>query len=190
MKIINGDLKDRLVWCRRAQWALAVVLLLLGGAIWLFWIKPEHAMLDAAQAHIAMLKQQLAQDQNQIRNLPKVEQEIERLRTRVERFDEKLPKQQDLAQFINAETRISQEAALTKLCWHLDSKPRQGDHFIELPIQLSFEGDFQSGVLAFLRGTENLQRLTRVHKLQLTSDGPLSGQVKAEVTMNIYFGEE
>jgi Tfp pilus assembly protein PilO len=190
MKIIKGDLKDQLIWCRRAQLALAVLLLVLGGTIWFFWIKPEHATLDGAHARIAMVEQELAQDQNQARNLPRVEQEIERLRQRVERFDKKLPRQPELAEFYNDVTKISQEAALNKMSWHLDSKPRQGDHFTEQPILFSFEGDFQSGALQFLRGMEDLQRLTRVHKLDLKADDLHPGQVKAEVTMNIYFGEE
>jgi Tfp pilus assembly protein PilO len=190
MKFFKGDLKDQLIWCRRAQLAMAAALLLLGGAIWFFWIKPEHATLDGAHARIAMVEQELAQDQNQARNLPKVEQEIERLRQRVERFDKKLPKQPELAEFYNDVTKISQQAALSKLSWHLDSKPRQADHFTELPILFSFEGDFQSGALQFLRGTEDMQRLTRVHKLELKADDQHTGMVKAEVTMNIYYGEE
>jgi len=190
MKLLRGDLKDQLIWCRRAQWGLLAMLGLLGGLVYLCWIRPENATLDAAHARIALAESELEQDQDRAKNLPRVEMEIQHLRQRVERFDKKLPRQQDLAQFIDDVTRISQDASLKKLEWHLDSKPRQSDHFTELPILFSFEGDFQSGVLQFLRGTEDMQRLTRVRKLELRAGDAHDGQVKAEVTMNIYFGEE
>ncbi len=190
MKLFQGDLKDQLVWCRRAQWGLFAMLVVLGGAVYLFWIRPENNELSAAHQRIAMAESELEQDQSRANNLPKVLLEIDRLRQRVERFDKKLPKQQDLAQFINDVTRISQDASLKKLSWHLDSKPRQTDQFTELPILFSFEGDFQSGVIEFLKGTEDMQRLTRVRKLDLHTSDARDGQVKAEVTMNIYFGED
>jgi Tfp pilus assembly protein PilO len=190
MKLLRGNLKDQLIWCRRAQWGLLAMLLVMGGGIYLLWIRPENARLDLAHQRIATAESELQQDQDRAKNLPKVELEIAGLRQRVARFDKELPRQLDLAQFINDVTRISQDASLKNLSWHLDSKARQSDQFTELPILFSFEGDFQSGVLQFLRGTEDMQRLTRVRKLDLRSDDAHDGLVKAEVTMNIYFGEE
>jgi Tfp pilus assembly protein PilO len=190
MKLLHGNLKEQLIWYRRAQWGLLAVLLVVGGGICLFWIRPENARLNLAQQRTATAESELQQDQDRAKNLPKVETEIAGLCLRVARLDKELPRQLDLAQFINDVTRISQDASLKKLSWHLDSRARQSDQFTELPILFSFEGDFQSGVLQFLRNTEDMQRLTRVRKLELRSDNAHYGMVKAEVTMNIYFGEE
>jgi Tfp pilus assembly protein PilO len=190
MKLLPCDLKNRLLWCQRAQWGLAIALLLLGGGMYAMWIHPANAQLEAANLRIAASQSELREDQTRAKNLPLVEMEIARLRQRVERFDKKLPRQQDLAQFMNDVTRISQDASLRKLSWHLDSKPKKSDQFTELPIQFTFEGDFQSGVVQFLQGTEDMQRLTRIRKLDLKASDSHDGQVKAEITMNIYFGEE
>ena len=190
MKLLRGDLKKNLLWYARAQRALLAALLLLGAGVYLLGIRPVNTELDQVHAQYASAQSELAQDQERARNLPSVESEIQRLRQRVERFDKTLPRQQDLSSFIDDVTRISQTASLRKLSWHLDSKPRKSDQFTELPIQFTFEGDFQSGVVEFLRGTEDMQRLTRVRKLNLTTDDTRDGQVKAELTMNIYFGEE
>jgi len=190
MKFLNGDLKTRLIWCQRAQIAMAVALLLYAVGAFLLWIHPANTALEAAYGRLASAQAELREDQNRVKHLPLVEQQIARLRQRVERFDKKLPHQQNLAQFINDLTRISQDAALNKLSWHLDSKPKHSDQITELPIQLSFEGDFQSGVVPFLQRTEDMQRLTRVRKLDLRATDAHDGHVKAEMTMNIYFGEE
>ena len=190
MKLLHGDLKNQLMWCRRAQGGLFALLLVVAGAIYFFCIRRANLELDAVHVEYAAAQAELQQDQDRTKNLPRVDMEIQRLRQRVEQFDKTLPKQQDLASFIDDVTRISQEASLKKLSWHLDSKPRRSDQFTELPIQFTFEGDFQSGVLEFLRGTEDMQRLTRVRKLDIKSTDARDGQVKAEVTMNIYFGEE
>jgi Tfp pilus assembly protein PilO len=189
MKLLHGELKNQLLWCQRAQWGLLIALLVLGGAIYLMGIRPANAELEQTYQQYAAARLELDQDQDRTRRLPQVELEIQRLRARVERFNKKLPKQQDLASFISDVTHISQQASLKKLAWHLDSKPRQSDQFTELPIQFTFEGDFQSGVFEFLRGTEDMPRLTRVRKLDLKASDALDGQVKAQLTMNIYFGE-
>lgn len=189
MMLLKGELKDQLAWCRRLQWGLVAVLLLLGGGIYSCWIRPQRAALQGAWAHIAMAEAELRQDQDRIGSLPKVELEIQQLRQRKERFNKTLPRQQDLAQFVNDVTRISRQAALEKLCWHLDLQPRRSDRLTEVPIRFSFEGDFQPGVVQFLRGTQDMQRLVRVGKLTLRSGDASDGHVKAEVTMNIYFGD-
>jgi Tfp pilus assembly protein PilO len=190
MKLLQGELKNQLIWFGRAQKGMLALLVLLGGAIYLLGIRPASNELDQVHAQYASARNELDQDQDRAKNLPRVDLEIERLRLRVERFDKKLPKQQDLAVFINDVTRISQQASLHKLAWHLDSKPKHSDQFTELPIQFTFEGDFETGVVAFLRDTEDMQRLTRVRKLNLVSSDARDGQVKAELTMNIYFGEQ
>jgi Tfp pilus assembly protein PilO len=190
MSPLRGNLKDRLVWCRRIQWSLLAALFVLGGAVYLFWIRPENARLDGARQRIATAECELQQDQDRAKNLPKVEAEIAALRQRVARFDKELPKQPNMVQFINDVTRISQDASLKKFKWILDTKPRMSDQMTEQPVLISFEGDFQSGVLQFLQGTEDMQRLTRVRKLDLKADEAHNGLVKAELSMNIYFGDQ
>ena len=56
------------------------------------------------------------------------------------------------------------------------------------PIKLTFEGDFIS-IYSFLRNTEEMPRLTRVRDMKLSSRDK-TGQVKFELTMNIYFSPD
>jgi Tfp pilus assembly protein PilO len=190
MNFQQGDLKNRLLWCTRAQWGLLATLLIVGGGIYLLGIRPASTRLDQLRTRYAVAQDQFQQDQDRAKTLPNVELEIQQLRKRVERFDKTLPKQQELASFINDVTRISQQASLKKLAWNLDAKPHRSDRLTELPIRFSFAGDFQSGIVEFLRATEDLPRLTRVRKLDLKSSDARDGQVTAELTMDLYFGEQ
>ena len=189
MKLLRGELKSQLLWCTRTQWGLLIALAVLSSTVYLTGIRPANVELEQTHRQYAAARFELDQDQDRNRRLPQVEMDIQRLRARVERFDKKLPRQKELASFINDVTHVGQQAALRNFAWRLDSKPSKSDQLTELPIQFSFEGDFQSGVVEFLRGTQDMQRLIRVRKLDLKSSDALDGQVKAQLTLNIYFGE-
>jgi Tfp pilus assembly protein PilO len=190
MKRLNGDLKNRLLRYQRAQLGLLALLVLFGTVTDLVWIQPANVQLTSANDRFFSAQNELRDDQDRMRRLPLVELEIARLRQRVERFDKTLAKQQDLAQFMKDMTRISQDASLKKLSWRLNAKPWRSEEFTELPIQFTFEGDFQTGVVQFLQATEDMQRLTRVRKLELHASDAHDGTVDASVTMNLYFGEQ
>ncbi len=189
-RLLTGDLKKQSDRCRQAQCVLGGALFLATLAVYLVQIRP--AVLQLAEVHRQYQAAcvSLQQDQVETAKLPQVELEIERLHQRVERFDKKLSKPRDLAPFISDIQRISQESSLKMLYSQSDTKPRRTDQFSELPIKLTFEGDFQNGVVEFLRKTEDMQRLTRIQKLDIRSSEAHDGQVKAELTMNIYFAEE
>jgi hypothetical protein len=67
--------------------------------------------------------------------------------------------------------------------------PSRSDLFLEMPLTLTFEGEFSS-VFGFLRSAEEMQRLTRVRGMTLRVKDPRAGQVHAEVAMNLYFSLE
>ena len=188
--MLNCDLNNRLLWYRRIQWGMLVLFLLFAVAVYAVVIRPANTALDSASSRFASVQNELTENQARAKNLPLVEMGITRLRQQVKRFDKKLPRQQELAQFMNDVARISQDASLRKLSWHLDSKPQKSDRLTELPVQFTFEGDFQSGVVQFLQATEDMQQLTRVRRLNIRADDAHDGQVKADITMNIYFGDE
>jgi Tfp pilus assembly protein PilO len=188
VKLLHGELKNRLAWCRRAQFGLLGVLSIGVTSVYMTAIRPALADLTEVKGLLQCHKCQLEQNQDQVRNLPWVDQEIHRLRRRVERFDKKLPKQQELAVFIDDVTRFSQAASLKKMTWKPDAKPHKTDLYSDLPIHFTFDGDFQTGLVKFLKQTEDMPRLTRVQKLDVrATDG--TGGVKADVTVRIFFTE-
>jgi Tfp pilus assembly protein PilO len=187
MNRVEGVLNNQLARCARTQWMLAAGTLLVCAGIYALGIRPANAQLAKMDARFNAAQAILNGNQAQARNLPEIEKEIERLRQRVERFDKKMPKGQDLAEFIKEVTRISRQSSLQKLVWRPEVKLRRSDAFAELPIEFTFSGDF-AGVSDFLRRIDQMPRLTRVRKLEMRAGHP--GWVDVRLTMNLYFAEE
>jgi Tfp pilus assembly protein PilO len=190
IKLLKCDLNDQHGRFAQAQWAMAVALALISAALYLMEIRPASRDLEQVHKQFQLAQWELQQDQAQAGSLPKVEMEIARLKQRVERFDKQLPREPDLAPFIKDVYRISEESSLKKLDWHAVPTPKRTEEFAELPIRFSFEGDFQTGIVEFLRRTEDLQRLTRIQKLDIKAGDARDGRGKAELTMNIYYAEQ
>ena len=172
----------------KLQWSLGGAALLVVGVFYFGGIRPAENQRVAMQAQIAAMQLDLNTGLARAQNLPVIEQEVELLKSRLERFDKKLPKKPDMDQFMREITRVSEQAALKKVTVQPGS-PRRSDLFSEMPISLNFTGDFQA-VLNFLQQTEEMQRLTRVRSLNVKTKDPQQGNVEVDVAMSIYFADE
>jgi len=186
---MKRELKGQILWCNRAQWAMAMGLVLCIILFYALGIRPATARLTAVVTREATQKSELQSSQMRAATLPQAEQEVEQLRRGVEEFDKKLPQDQDLPQLIGDVTQMSRRAQLTKLAWRPEPMMKRNDHFNEVPVEFTFQGDFRD-VVSFLSQVENMKRVTRLRKLDVQSKDTLDGQVDVQLTMNIYFSEE
>jgi len=170
------------------QIGMAVLALLMAGVFYFGAIRPTEQQRGVVASMTSSLKSDLAIGQIRAQNLPAVKAEVDLLRSRLERFDKKLPKKPDMDQFMREITRVSEEAALKKVTVQPGS-PRRSELFSEMPIALNFTGDFNS-VVSFLKQTEEMQRLTRVRSLAIKTKDPQQGSVEVDVSMSIYFADE
>jgi Tfp pilus assembly protein PilO len=173
--------------CTRVQWIMAGVMVLIIVAFYLVGFRPLSKRQAALAEEIISKRNTLQTEQEEARKLPEVTMEVNRLRTRVEKFDKKMPKQADIGNFIREINQLSQQTSLKKMTV-TPGMPRKTTLYSELPISLNFEGDFVS-VHAFLRQAETMQRLTRVRNVSVKTNDPVNGQVHVELSMNIYFSE-
>src|SRR5690606_22502240 len=95
-------------------------------------------------------ERELASNMTHVQTLDVVREEVARLQTRLERVGKRLPRQQDLGQFIKDITALSQQASLRKLSHQPSPNPRRDPLYSELPISLAFEGAYPD-VSRFLR---------------------------------------
>jgi Tfp pilus assembly protein PilO len=118
----------------------------------------------------------------------KLDAEIAKLRADIDQFDQRIPKtkseysvQQDLS-------RIATRCGVTIT----STKPLnivKGPRCHELPIELVFTGDF-SAFYDFLREVESLERITRIHQLQVgRNEDPLK-PTTGKVTISIFYEPE
>jgi Tfp pilus assembly protein PilO len=180
------SLQNQVAWFTRAQWTLAAAMVLLVGGFYLAGYRPESRRLDELKNLLGQHQQELSASQSKTRILPDVASEVERLKVRLEKL-KSMPRQQELSQFIKDIAQLGQQASLKRF----DLKPgmpARDERFNQLPVQLTFEGDFVN-VYSFLRHTEELQRLMRVRGMNIKGKDKL-GQVKVQLAMNIYFAAE
>ena len=181
-------LQTQAEWCNRAQWVLGVSLALMLGLFYGFIYRPNNQRLADLHEQIATKRRDLLSNKTRVQILPDVLLAVNQMRTRLEKFDKKLPKQPDLGPFINDITELSHQATLRKVEVN-PGVPQRGDQYAEWPISLKFEGDFVNA-FSFLRRAEEMQRLTRMKGLKVRSvDLAKSGMVQVELSMNIYFSE-
>jgi Tfp pilus assembly protein PilO len=180
-------LQNQLGWCSRAQIGLVAVTLTLVTAFYFGSYRPQSQRQAQLAKQIADQKKSLATGKAQTSVLDSVVEEVRALRAKLERSQKSIPQQQDLPAFIRDVTQLSQQASLKKFIMKPDI-PSRIDLVSELPIRLTFEGDFIS-IYSFLRNTEQMPRLTRVRDMRLSSRDK-NGQVKVELTMNIYFSPD
>lgn len=182
------SLQTQAEWCKRAQWVLGIALVVMVVVFYTFAYRPNSQRLSDLQSEIDAKRNQLSNNRTQVQVLPDVLIAVNQMRTRLEKFDKKLPGQPDLGPFINDITELSHQAALRKVEVN-PGVPQRNDSYAEWPISLKFEGDFVSA-FSFLRKAEDMQRLTRVKNLKIRStDAAKSGTVQVELSMNIYFSE-
>jgi Tfp pilus assembly protein PilO len=98
-----------------------------------------------------------------------------------------MPRQQELPSFIKDIWQLADQASLRKF-YLTPGVPSRDERFNQLPVKLTFEGDFV-GVYSFLRHAEEFQRLTRVRGMNMKCKDR-QGQVGVQLTMNIYFAPE
>lgn len=173
--------------CRKVQWILAGALVLCVTAfVTLHWL-PGLREQRALREQIDRRQAELAANSNAGERLAAVSSNVERTRLRLDRFNRKLPRHEELGQFVKEITNLSQQASLRRL----NNQPgelRRRDLFSERPIALSFEGNF-ADVFSFLCRAEEMQRLTRVRSLNVRSIDARQGLVDVRVVMSIYFSE-
>jgi type IV pilus assembly protein PilO len=183
----SRTLQSRITWCTRAQWALGAVMSLAVAAFYFVGYRPQTGHLESILAQVKQKQQQLEGNQRDARARTEIAAKNEKLRRELDRI-KKPSKQEELPQLVKDLTLAGQQASLRKFIFK-PGVPVRNDLFLEMPLAVTFEGDFVD-VFGFLRNTEEMQRLTRVRNMSLKVKDSKSGQVQAQMAVNIYFSVE
>jgi Tfp pilus assembly protein PilO len=178
------SLQEKVSWFVRVQRAMIVAMIALVAGFYTFAYRPETARLASLMSRIDQARQELRSAQSQTTQLPGVEADVERLQVQMQKF-KAMPRRDEQDQFVKDISQLAQQAGLKKEPTMIGNAVIRGEKVCEIPYSLTMDGDFNS-VFAFLRYTENLQRLTRASKLNIRGTDK-AGQVKAQLTMSIYY---
>ena len=181
------SLQSQIAWCARAQWTMTLVMVTLIAAFLLFAFVPGRRRQRELRTQIADKTRELDANQSRANNLLTLAKDVERLQLKLERQNKVLPKTAELGEFIGMLTPARQQFQIKKFVHQVGTIKKQ-DLFGEVPITMTFEGDFPN-VFGFLRQLEEMQRLTRIKTLNVRCRDPRTGQVEVSLAMNIYFSE-
>lgn len=185
---MTRTLQKQITWYTAAQWAMGGAMLIASLCFYFTWYRP--ATRELRRLHLSITQQQelLKTAQAQAHTLPTLQADVYRLQARVEHNNKILPRQPELATFMKDIATLCQQSAVQKFTCK-PGAPRRMHPVSEVPVTMSFEGDFIS-VYQFLRQSEDMQRLTRVRDLSIRSMDAKAGQVEVQMAMNVYFSEE
>ncbi len=148
---------------------------------------PQSRRLRALQAETVSRRAGLEADARKAAVVPGMVRRVEALKQRYnEHWEKKLPRRQDLGDFIREISNHRDAAGLSGQLIE-PGTPTREELYHTLPIMLQVRGSF--GALAeFLRRLDHMERLTRVQKMKIITD---TKQVPAvldiQIEMNIYF---
>src|SRR5438552_1703274 len=104
------SLQTQAEWCNRAQWVLGVSLVVMAIGFYVFAFRPNQQRLADLNAQIAGKRRDLVSNKTRVQILPDVLLAVNEKRTRLEKFDKRLPRQPDLGPFISEITELSHQA--------------------------------------------------------------------------------
>ncbi|AYO13234.1 fimbrial protein [Vibrio owensii] len=119
---------------------LMLVLLIQGFGYW-FYLKPEQARLDNLIQEEQTLKVALRIKANKVAALPQLQSQLDELTTRYELLLQQLPAQKELATMLASvnELGIDNKLTFTRIDWG----EKQSEHFLyRLPLNIELTGDF------------------------------------------------
>lgn len=155
-------------------------------AFYFLGYRPAQRELARLHADTASRERDLRQARAKASDLPKIASEVERLRARLAR-SKRLLEPVDLPLAHREIMQIGQRSGLEKFRYEPDQE-KSAELFSELPIQISFVGDFASAY-GFLRECEAMPRLSRVRRMVLKGTDLSRGQIEAELSLMVFLSE-
>jgi len=166
---------------------LAVSAALVSTAVLLVYL-PQGRKLKTLQTEAASRRTTIEANAKEAAVVPEMARQIEDMKKRYKGFDRKMPKQKELAGFLQEISRILASERLTTQNTEPGS-PKQEKLYHTLPIIMKLQGPYLS-VISLLDQIDRMQRLARVQKLLVTADPKKKTQdLNIELQMNIYFTE-
>lgn len=163
-----------------------VVLAVLGIVSAVFVYLPQNRELKRIRGDIASHKIALRSDAAKAATVPQMIRQVEKMTSRYENFDRRLPRYQEIDGFLRQITgNLSEEGLGNPLIE--TGNPTKEQLFHTLPIKMKFRGSYLS-LARFLERLEKAERLTRVGMLKINAD-PNHESLDIELQVNIYFTE-
>lgn len=167
------------------EFLFVLVLLAVPVASWWFVFKVQNQEIAEANQEIkhkeAMLEK-LDKATAMSEDLAKINQDIWK---EIQVIESRLPSDKDVDVILQQVAQIALDNNL-KLPKVKSDKPVAAAKYMEQPLEMKIEGDFDS-FYTFLLQVERLDRITRLPDLEIKRSQEEDGMIEAEFTLSIYF---
>jgi len=147
---------------------------------------PQQRKVEAYRTTAVSHQATLAAEAQKVAVVPEMIRQVQALKARYGDFDRRLPKRQELHEFLKQVNATVARPGLANLSIE-PSSPTTEEYFNTLPIGMKFRADYLN-LAEFLGQLEGMERLSRVQRLILQHDEK-SGELGVELQMSIFFTE-
>jgi Tfp pilus assembly protein PilO len=181
------SLEAQISWFARLQISLAAAIVVASALFYFVWYRPTTRDMHALRVRIEQNHRNLEASRTKAGELPTVTRAVNDLRQGLARFDRLIPRRQDLPQFLDALESLKRQAGITN-CSLKPDQPRTFATHSEQTIRVDFEGDFHQ-VADYLAKVEDMDRMTRVRRLNFKAADSAQGTVAVQMDVSIFFLE-
>ncbi len=157
--------------------------MLIGAGVFVY--VPQNREFDRVCGEITSVGQTLEVQSRSAATVSKIIGQIRALKERCKDFNRRLPRQQELGEFLKEISDIVREEQGLSNQLIKPGNPTEGAQFNTLPIVMELEGPYLA-LSRFLHRINEMERLARVHDLAVTLD-PEEDIVNVTIRLNIYF---
>jgi type IV pilus assembly protein PilO len=170
---------------RFREFIFLAVLLGVPASSYLFVFRPQNNEISQARAEILHKEQMLSELSEVLSQTKDLEALNLEIKSTIDMIEARLPsaKEVDVVLGQVAEIALGHDLVLEKV---KSNKPLTAAAYMEQPLEMVITGDFE-GFYSFLLDLEQLDRITRMPKLDIKRSSEMDGDMKAEFTLSIYF---
>ena len=153
-----------------------------------YMIKPANKHLTEQQARVQAKQTKLAEFEKASAKVKNLTKQIEKLEEAIKFFESKLPPTSEIDKVLQDITVIGEKQGLkSKRILTLKNKNNSG--YVEQPLKMEVEGDFNS-FYSFLLELEKLPRIMKISELNLSKQQKTEGEIKTDFIVSIFFQDK
>lgn len=151
--------------------------------------KPQNREIDKAKKEIAEKQAMLEKLREATSQMASLQEANEKVQENIQALRANLPSTKEMDNVLRQVSGLAAEADLRIPTFKKQTQNVPAGLAMEQPIDVEFIGDFD-GFYQFLLDLEQLPRITRVTDLKLIRNQKVDGEMKASMTLSIYYERE
>ena len=171
------------------QMLIFLVLMAMPVSAYFMVFRPRNAEIAKAKKEIAHKQEMLGKLQEATSQTDDLAKANEMVKTSIDAIRSRLPGTKEMDNVLRQVSNLAGKNNLKVPLFKKDDKTMPAGLAFEQPLNVEMIGDFD-GFYEFLLDLEQLPRITRITDLDITRSDKVDGEMKAKITLSIYYQPE